>query len=72
MPKKTKKLRATRLKVIDGVSESLWKSVAIKSLRMGWPAGIEAAHARLSGTVFADMIVGTVYEDVFPTLEGWG
>ena len=33
-----------KIRMIDGYSESAWKSLVVKSLRIGWPNGIEAAR----------------------------
>ncbi len=51
------------------VSESLWKSLAVKSLRMGWPAGIKAAAGRLNPSTMKSLLTCGVFEDVFPTTE---
>ena len=54
------------LKLIDGYSESVWKSLVVKSLRIGWPTGIEEAAKRLSSaTVYALLVCG-IFEDIFP------
>ncbi len=53
----------------DGLSESLWKSLAVKSLRLGWPAGLEAAASKLSKSTMQAMLVCGVFEDVFPPME---
>lgn len=47
-------------------SKSLWKSVVVKSLRMGWPAGLDAALVALSPSVVKGLLWSGVFEDVFP------
>lgn len=54
---------------IDGYSESLWKSLAVKSLRMGWPAGLQAAAIRLPKSVIAAQLWVGLFEDVFPAVD---
>lgn len=51
---------------IDGWSESLWKSLAVKSLRMGWPAGLEAAERALNPSTLRTLLTCGVFEDTFP------
>lgn len=51
---------------IDGWSESLWKSLAVKSLRMGWPAGLEAAERALNPSTLRSLLTCGVFEDTFP------
>ncbi len=50
----------------DGLSESLWKSLAVKSLRLGWLAGLEAAASKLSKSTMQAMLICSVFEDIFP------
>lgn len=47
-------------------SKSLWKSVVVKSLRMGWPAGLDAALTALSPSAVKGLLWSGVFEDVFP------
>lgn len=65
MEKKVKK----EVKFIDGFSESAWKSLVIKSLRMGWVEGLIEARKRLSKSMMDSLLVGSLFEDVFPA--GW-
>lgn len=51
---------------IDGWSKSLWKSLAVKSLRMGWPAGLEAAERALNPSTLRSLLTCGVFEDTFP------
>lgn len=51
---------------IAGWSKSLWKSLAVKSLRMGWPAGLREALRRLNRSTMKSLLTCGVYEDVFP------
>jgi hypothetical protein len=58
--------RRPPLKIIDGYSESLWKSLVVKSLRIGWPAGLRAAAERLTPSTMKDLLLCGVFEDIFP------
>jgi hypothetical protein len=51
---------------IEDWSESAWKSAVVKSLRLGWPAGLEAAASRLSPSTVQQLLVCGVFEDIFP------
>ena len=57
------------VKMIDGYSESLWKSVVVKSLRIGWPAGLEEASRRLNKSTMKSLLICGLFEDVFPPEE---
>lgn len=54
------------LKLIDGYSESIWRSLVVKSLRIGWPTGIEEAAKRLPPSTVDALLVCGVFEDIFP------
>jgi len=56
-------------KMIDGYSESLWKSVVVKSLRIGWPAGLKEASRRLNKSTMKSLLICGLFEDVFPPAE---
>lgn len=60
---------ASPVKMIDGYSESLWKSVVVKSLRIGWPAGLEEAARRLNKSTMKSLLMCGLFEDVFPPEE---
>ncbi len=60
------KPRRPRPKLIDGFSPSAWKSLAIKSLRMGWPGGMRAAAERLAPSAMEVLLICGVFEDIFP------
>ena len=60
---------ARPVKMIDGYSESLWKSVVVKSLRIGWPAGLEEASRRLNKSTMKSLLICGLFEDVFPPAE---
>jgi len=49
------------------LTKSLWKSVAVKSLRMGWPAGLEMAERKLEPSGIRYQLMAGIFEDVFPT-----
>lgn len=54
------------LTLIDGYSESIWKSLVVKSLRIGWPTGIDEAAKRLTPATVDALLVCGVFEDIFP------
>lgn len=51
----------------DGLSRSAWKSLVVKSLRMGWPEGIRQAASRLGKSEVGALLTCGVFEDVFPS-----
>ena len=51
---------------VDGFSESLWVSLAVKAVRIGWPAGLVEAQKRLGKTRVKDVLVTQVFEDIYP------
>jgi hypothetical protein len=53
-------------RAVDGWSESAWKSLAIKSLRIGWPEGLRQAERRLSPSILRSTLIVSLFEDVFP------
>jgi hypothetical protein len=57
------------VKFIDNWSESSWVSLVVKALRLGWPAGIEAARLRLAPSRVRDTLIVQVFEDIFPAVE---
>lgn len=57
------------VKMIDGYSESLWKSVVVKSLRIGWPEGLKEASRRLNKSTMKSLLICGLFEDVFPPEE---
>jgi hypothetical protein len=60
--------RANR-RVVDGWSESAWKSLTVKSLRIGWPEGLRQAEQRLTRSTVQMLLLASVFEDVFPARE---
>ena len=50
----------------DGFSESAWKSLVVKSIRIGWPQGLEAGLKRLAPSTFWGLVLGGFFEDTFP------
>ncbi len=59
----------TPLIVIEGISQSTWKSLVVKALRAGWPAGLVAARQRLAPGMMRDLLYVGLYEDVWPSLQ---
>ena len=53
-------------KFTNGFSESAWKSLAIKSLRIGWVEGLEESAKNLSKSGLTSLLTGSLFEDVFP------
>jgi len=53
-------------KKIDGYSESAWISLAVKSVRLGWPEGIRQAALRLSESALRSTIEIQIMEDIYP------
>ena len=49
--------------------KSVAKSLAVKSVRIGWPEGIRAASRHFAPSEFRSILVGQVFEDVFPAPE---
>ena len=54
---------------LDGFSESAWKSLLVKGLRMGWPAGMSEAASRLAKSTAGAMLICSIFEDVFPAID---
>jgi hypothetical protein len=52
----------------DGFSEGAWKSLAVKSLRIGWPEGLRQAVARLSRSSVNALLLCGIFEDTFPAV----
>ncbi len=50
----------------EGWSEAAWKSVAVKSLRLGWPAGLARAERALTASGMKPLLICGLFEDVFP------
>ena len=48
-------------------TESVWKSLAVKALRIGWPTGLRMARRNLSRSTMRSLMTCGVFEDVFPT-----
>lgn len=53
-------------RLLDGFSRSLWTSLAVKALRIGWPAGLREAQKRLAPSAFKSTLICGVFEDVLP------
>jgi len=64
MKKETKTIKT--IKYVDGFSESVWKSLVVKSLRIGWVQGIEESAKRLPPSVVKDLLIAGIFEDLFP------
>lgn len=54
------------IEIILGYSKSAWKSLAVKSLRLGWPNGLRAAQTALGKSEVRVALACGVFEDVFP------
>jgi len=58
--------KSNQIKYIDGFTESAWKSLVIKSLRIGWPKGIEEAETHLAPSKIRTLLLGSMFEDTWP------
>jgi hypothetical protein len=56
----------------DGFSESAWKSLAVKSLRIGWPEGLNQAVLRLGVATVNPLLLCGIFEDIFPAKADLG
>jgi len=54
------------IKFRDGFSESAWKSLVVKSLRIGWVEGLEKASKVLPPSIVKPLLIGGLFEDTFP------
>jgi hypothetical protein len=52
----------------DGFSEGAWKSLMVKSLRIGWPEGLKQAAVRLTRSTVNALLLSGVFEDIFPAV----
>jgi hypothetical protein len=52
---------------IDGYTESAWKSLVVKAVRLGWPEGLRQAELRLSPSKVKGVLLTQVFEDIWPT-----
>ncbi len=50
----------------NGWTDSLYKSLAVKSLRIGWPEGLRIAEERLGKSSVSGLLLCGIWEDVFP------
>lgn len=55
-----------KIRFINGYSESAWKSLVVKSLRVGWVQGLEAARQHLSKSAMDTLLISGLFEDTFP------
>lgn len=51
---------------INGYTKSIWKSLVIKSLRIGWVTGLQKAREVLSKSEMNSLLIGGIFEDIFP------
>lgn len=56
----------TSSRVADAWSESAWKSLLVKALRIGWAEGLRQAEQRLTRSTMEMLLLASVFEDVFP------
>ena len=54
------------IKFRDEFSESAWKSLIVKSLRIGWVEGLEKASKVLPPSIIKPLLTAGLFEDVFP------
>lgn len=55
-----------KIRYIEGFSESAWKSLVVKSLRIGWVEGLQKASEVLCKSTVNQLLVGGLFEDLFP------
>ena len=53
-------------KIIEGFSESAWKSLVVKSLRIGWVEGLQKCSKMLCKSEVKQLLVAGIFEDLFP------
>lgn len=63
---KTQKIKTKEITFIDGFSESAWKSLVVKSLRIGWVNGLQEASKKISKSTMESLLLAGLFEDVFP------
>ena len=51
------------------LEKSIWKSVLVKSIRLGWVAGCAKAAGELSRSDMVSIAHGQIFEDLFPLRE---
>jgi hypothetical protein len=54
--------------LIAGFSRAVWKSLAVKSLRLGWPEGLVRAQLALGKSEVRQLITCGIFEDIFPAM----
>lgn len=54
------------VKYKEGYTDSTWKSLAIKAVRVGWPQGIKKARDVLGKSKIRGVLIGQLFEDTFP------
>jgi hypothetical protein len=54
---------------IEGFSKSAWKSLAVKSQRIGWVTGLERACAALGKSELKSILICGLFEDTFPAVD---
>ena len=54
------------IKFRNGFSESAWKSLVVKSLRIGWVEGLDKASKILPPSMLKPLLTAGLFEDVFP------
>jgi hypothetical protein len=59
-------MKKREIKFIEGFSQSAWKSLAIKSIRIGWVDGLQKCSSVLSKSEMTTLMVGSLFEDIFP------
>lgn len=58
--------KQNKVQYINGYTKSAWKSLVIKSLRIGWVNGLEEAAKNLTKSDMNNLLLGSLFEDVFP------
>lgn len=60
---------ARKVEYMEGFSSSLWVSLAVKSVRLGWPAGLVQCERVLGKWKTQNTVKVQIFEDLWPTVQ---
>lgn len=60
---------ARRIEYHEGFSTSLWVSLAVKSVRLGWPAGLEQCERVIGKWKTQNTAKVQIFEDIWPSVQ---
>jgi len=55
-----------KVQLINGYTESVWKSLVVKSVRLGWLEGLEMAIKSIGANNVNTLLIAQLFEDIFP------